>query len=174
MLYHDFVAVALRSDQMTTWRIRVPIGAANWPIFRLVTLSAFGSALRNLHEQLRKWISLANLTRNWAIWWRTKGRVSPLSEGVNRAWMKTINDRMRRQLTSALYVSMKSSEVCCWLALSVNGIFIAISPPCDVSRLSRRAPVEIMISKWIFSLFLCVFAIWNIQIIPLACSVDFG
>lgn len=142
MLHHDFVAVALCSDQVATWRIRVPIGAANWPIFRLVTLSAFGSALWNLHGQLRKWISSANLARNRAIWWRTKGRGSSLSEGVNRAWMKTINDRMRRQLTSALYVSMKSSDVCCWLALSVNGIFIAISPPC-----TSVSPVETCASR---------------------------
>lgn len=110
MLHHEFVAIALCSDQVATWSIRVSISAANRPIFRLVALSAFGSTLWNLRGQLRKWISSANLTRNWEIWWRTKGTGSLLSEGANRAWMKTINDRMRRQLTSALYVPMKSSR----------------------------------------------------------------
>lgn len=110
MLHHDFVAIALCSDQVATWSIRVSISAANRPIFRLVALSAFGSALWNLRGQLRKWISSANLTRNWEIWWRTKETGSLLSEGANRAWMKTINDRMRRRLTSALYVPMKSSR----------------------------------------------------------------
>lgn len=48
MLEADRVAAALGAYQVASGRIRLIVGAADWPSFRLVTLAPFCGAFRDL------------------------------------------------------------------------------------------------------------------------------